>query len=114
HFQLSYLVRTNPEGRYAGIQNPDSLSAQLLLLYQKVYMKSDAASAHKRTVAVPDWAEAHFLRDYGFLFDAYGRSMENGRKTELPTTPGRKFYYLYNYVPLDITFFDEKFEKPTV
>lgn len=114
HFQLTYLMRTTPEGRYAGIQNADSLSAQLLRLYQNVYMKSDAVSAHKRTVAFPAWAEAFFLRDYGFIFDAYGRSLKEGRETELPATPGRKFYYLYSYVPLDITFFDEKFGKPTV
>jgi hypothetical protein len=114
HLMLSYRIRTNPEGRYAGIQNPDSLSAQLLGLFQKVYMKSDAASAHKQTTAFPDWAEAHFLRDYGFIFDAYGRTMKNGLEAELPVTPGRKFYFLYNYVPLDITFFDEKFGKPTV
>ncbi|MBK7407305.1 MAG: hypothetical protein IPJ40_03970 [Saprospirales bacterium] len=114
HYQLRYIFRTTPAGRFAGIQNQDSLSAQLLACLQKIYIKSDASGAHRRTTAIPNWQEAYFLRDYGFIFDGYGRSLQAGRETAISISPDQKFYHLYNDVPLEITFFDSIIGAPTV
>ena len=114
HFQLHYIFRTTPQGRYAGIQNPDSLSAQLLAYFKKAYMESDATRGHKAIVAIPNWQEAYFLRDYGFFFEAYGRTLEPGKETELQASSSYPFYHHFGTVPFDITFFDTKIGAPTV
>ncbi|MCB9304246.1 MAG: hypothetical protein H6566_26720 [Lewinellaceae bacterium] len=112
-YRLEYIFRTDRAGRFAGIQNLASISEQMLQALANSSFSDDPPRMLKEFQRFPHWEEAYFLREYDFIFDAYGHGLKPGEEASIPAE-GKRFYHLTNTVPMDITVFDSIIGAPTV
>jgi hypothetical protein len=112
-YQIEYIFRTDRAGRLAEIINLESIEAQMLLVLEKSSFSDDPPRMIKEFRKFPNWEEAFFLREYDFIFDAYGHILKPGVETPAPSQ-GKRFYHLTNTVPMEIAFWDSIIGTPTV
>lgn len=112
-YQLEYIFRTDRAGRLAEITNLATIEGQMLRALEQSSFNVDPPRMIKEFRKFPNWEEAFFLREYDFIFDAYGHVLKPGVETPAPAQ-GKRFYHLTNTVPMDIAFADSMIGTPTV
>lgn len=112
-YQIEYIFRTDRAGRLAEITNLESIEAQMLRVLEKSSFSDDPPRMIKEFRKFPNWEEAFFLREYDFIFDAYGHVLKPGVETPV-LAKGKRFYHLTNTAPMDIAFGDSIIGTPTV
>lgn len=112
-YQLEYIFRTDRAGRLVEITNLATIEGQMLRALEQSSFNVDPPRMIKEFRRFPNWEEAFFLREYDFIFDAYGHVLKPGEETPAPAK-GKRFYHLTNTVPMEIAFADSMIGTPTV
>ncbi|MBK8548871.1 MAG: hypothetical protein IPL63_16435 [Saprospiraceae bacterium] len=112
-YEPEFQFKTDSRGSFVKLINEDSVEQQLLQLFKNDYNLRDAEKLMEEIKKFAKWQEALFLREYDFIFDVFGHDLKPDIETPISSS-GKKFYHLYNRVPMDVSVYDSIIGVPTI